>query len=144
GQSNPEGFLEHHIHLFLNNVKKSLDGLYRSGCSVTALSSLNLRIVSAGTRTSRPLVSTWAPAPPAAPTRTPIAAPLAPPAIAPMIVPSAAPSPIASAVRLFLPIPVSLSSIRSVVLTRYLRPSTVIDWTSSTISGLPVVPPDDI
>jgi hypothetical protein len=30
------------------------------------------------------------------------------------------------------------------VLTRYLRPSTVIDWTSSAISGLPVAPPDDM
>jgi hypothetical protein len=57
-----------------------------SNCSAlrpTGLSSLNLRTVSAGTRTSLPLVSTWTPAPPAAPTRTPITAPFPPPAIAP-------------------------------------------------------------
>jgi hypothetical protein len=41
-----------------------------------------------------------------------MAAPFAPPAIAPMMVPSAAPPPTVSAVRLFLPMPVPVFSIR--------------------------------
>jgi hypothetical protein len=51
-----------------------------------------------------------------------------PPAMAPMIEPTAAPPPIVAAVRVFVPMPVSLSRVRSVVLTRYFRPSSVIDW----------------